>query len=405
MTVKNLSADNTNIVSIQLNLFDSTGKDIDFDECLNLKITGSMNLDLENGVVLTRPNHFEFDTRRCPKCGKINLIKKKFIKREVIIDKIGDVILYLKEYFCTKCHKYSKVELKNVLEKYKKTAIQVKDKIIKKAGNGTKSLRKTSKDLKIDDITLSHQTLANIYHIGNTNEISFDIEELSGYVLYDEQFIDIIDKDKSKVKSLPKAQLVDAVTNQTIAVKFLESVTSKNVKEFIEIYIPEDKRSCLISDHDHAYISVVEDLEFDKQQLCNVHFMRIMDRKINDIIMKNDYSEEENQAIKEYGNRIKSIFLSKTKEDFIYRLNRLFKKWDDVPEDLKKYYNKKIVRDMHKLTHHLFNKNIPSSTNLIEGKFSNTQKESEKKRFKTIQGCLSYLKPIIERQNKELKRA
>ena len=74
-------------------------------------------------MVLANTNHFEFDNWGCPKCGKLSLIKKKFIKRNATIDKIGDVVFYLKQYFWTKCHKYSKVELKNVLEKYKKTAI------------------------------------------------------------------------------------------------------------------------------------------------------------------------------------------------------------------------------------------------------------------------------------------
>jgi len=129
----------------------------------------------------------------------------------------------------------------------------------------------------------------------------------------------------------------------------------------------------------------------------------LYDKKIKELIKKNTYTDEEIKALWEYGGRIKGVFLAKTKEDFIYRLNRFFKRWSDVPEDLKDFYNKKIVKDMHTLTAHLFDKNIPRSTNQIEGKFSSTQKESEKKRFKTIHGNLSYLKPIIKRQNKELK--
>jgi predicted choloylglycine hydrolase len=63
-----------------------------------------------------------------------------------------------------------------------------------------------------------------------------------------------------------------------------------------------------------------------------------------------------------------------------------------------------VVRDMHKLTQHLFDPIIPRTNNILEGKFSATQQKSDKKRFKTTKGCLSYLKPIIERQNEELKR-
>ncbi|MCL2114801.1 MAG: hypothetical protein FWH29_01095 [Methanobrevibacter sp.] len=65
--------------------------------------------------------------------------------------------------------------------------------------------------------------------------------------------------------------------------------------------------------------------------------------------------------------------------------------------DLKNYYDKKIVRDRHKLTQHLFDQNVPRTNNIIESKFSSTQQMSDKKRFKTQKGCLSYLKPIIER--------
>ena len=394
----NLTADNTNIVGIQLNLFDYCDGAEDFDRVLNEKITGQIDSNLENNIVLTDVNHFEFDTRRCPNCGKLSLIKKKFVERKTIIDKIGDVVLYLKEYFCKSCKCYPKVELPNVLEKYKRPSIVFKEKLSKKARTGTKSLRKTSKDLKVDDVTLSHQSIANLLNVKSEGELVFDVETISGYIAYDEQHLDI------DGEHYPKAQLLDIVSNQTIAIKILDSVTSENVENFIKDHIPEDKRICLLTDHDTTYISVVENLEFDKQQLCLFHFWKLLKRKVNEIIKKNNSTDDEIKELKKYAGRIISIFLSNDKEEFIYRLNRFFKKWKSVPEDLKNYYNKKIVRDMHKLTHHLFNPIIPKTNNILESKFSSAQQKSDKKRFKTISGCLSYLKPITERQNDELKR-
>ena len=47
MTNNNLTADNTNIVSIQLNLFDEYVEEHDFDDILNQKIRGHTGLDLE----------------------------------------------------------------------------------------------------------------------------------------------------------------------------------------------------------------------------------------------------------------------------------------------------------------------------------------------------------------------
>jgi len=82
MQNNNLTADNTNIIGIQLNLFDYWGGAADFDRLLNEKITGHADLNLENNVVLTSPNHFEFNTRRCPVCGKSSLIKKKFVRKK-----------------------------------------------------------------------------------------------------------------------------------------------------------------------------------------------------------------------------------------------------------------------------------------------------------------------------------
>ena len=58
---------------------------------------------------------------------------------------------------------------------------------------------------------------------------------------------------------------------------------------------------------------------------------------------------------------------------------------------------------MHKLTHHLFDPKIPGTNNILESKFSGAQQKSDKKRFKTTKGCLSYLKPITERRTKKIK--
>jgi len=398
MTNKNLNADNTNIVSIQLNLFDAYDGKHNFDEVLNQKITGHTDLNLENGIVITSPNHFEFDTRRCPKCGKLKLIKKKFIPRKAILNKIGDVVFYLKEYYCKACHRYPKVELKNILKEYSKVSIPFTENLYNKAKTGLKSLRKTSKDLKVDDVTLSHQSVANHLSVDSDKEIVFEVEEHSGYYGYDEQFITI------GKESLPKAQLIDIISNQTIAIRILDEVTSKNVEDFIKDHTNKNNRKCLVTDHDHAYFSVITNLGFKKQQLCIIHFVRIVERKVNELIKKNDYSEDEIKELKEYAGRIIHIFLAKNVKDFIKRLNSFFKQWDNVPEDLKHFYNKKVIRDMHKLTQHLFDPNIPSTNNLLEGKFSGAQQQSDKKRYKTKQGCLSSLKPITERQNQELKR-
>jgi hypothetical protein len=398
MTSNNFTADNTNITSIQLNLFDWFDEKPDFHEVLNDKITGYTDLDLENNVVMTSRNHFEFDTRRCPKCGKFALIKKKFVPRKAILDKVGDVLFFLKEYFCKSCHSYPKVKLKNILKDYSKVSVPFLENMYNKARTGIKSLRNTSKDLLVDNATLCHQSVANHLAVEAENELTFDVEELSGYFGYDEQFLEIGDK------SYAKAQLVDVVSNQTIAIRIFDKPTYKNVYGFIKDHTPKNKRICLISDHDNTYPAVADNLGFKKQQLCVIHFLKIIDRKVKKIIKENNFTDEEIEELKEYAGKIKYVFLAEILEDFIDRLNHFYKQWDKVPKDLKHFFIKKAVKDMHKLTHHLFDYNIPRTNNQLEGKFSGAQQKSEKSRFKTIKGALSYLKPITERQNEELKR-
>ncbi|KZX11597.1 hypothetical protein MBFIL_14110 [Methanobrevibacter filiformis] len=147
----------------------------------------------------------------------------------------------------------------------------------------------------------------------------------------------------------------------------------------------------------------VKNLEFQKHQLCIWHFIKIVKKKVKNHLNTHNVSDDERNLIKKYSGRIISIFNADEKGDFIYRINRFFKVWNDCPGFLKDFYNKKIVRDMHKLTAHLFDPNIPKTNNQIESKFSGAQQKEDKKRFKTKHGAMSYLKPIIERQNDELK--
>ena len=153
------------------------------------------------------------------------------------------------------------------------------------------------------------------------------------------------------------------------------------LENFLRILQKKDERKCLVTDHDNTYPAVIKWSGFQKQQLCLAHFWDIVDYKVRDLIKENNYTDDEIKELRKYANRIKSIFRVYTVEDFIYRLNRFFKLWDSVPEDLKHFYNKKVVKDMHKLTHYLFDPNIPNTNNQLEGKFSGAQKESDKKKI------------------------
>ena len=56
------------------------------------------------------------------------------------------------------------------------------------------------------------------------------------------------------------AQLIDAVKNQTIAVKIYLKGTSANVKKFLKKHTPENKRFGITTDHKPAYNKIINEL-------------------------------------------------------------------------------------------------------------------------------------------------
>ena len=88
-----------------------------------------------------------------------------------------------------------------------------------------------------------HQSIQNILNEEKTDEVSLDIGELSGYYVLDEQH------PKINGVEMRKAQLIDAVLNQTIAVKIYSDSKASNIQKFLKQHIPENKRFRITTDH------------------------------------------------------------------------------------------------------------------------------------------------------------
>jgi cobalamin biosynthesis Co2+ chelatase CbiK len=126
------------------------------------------------------------------------LNKKKFVSKNVILDKIEDVKFYLRQYYCKTYHTYPKVKLESIVSDYEKICKEFKDKLVRKAKTGRKSLRKTSEDYKEDNISVSHQTIHNILNIGYKKELTFKTLDLIGYFEFDEQHLTMTKNKKFK---------------------------------------------------------------------------------------------------------------------------------------------------------------------------------------------------------------
>ena len=102
------------------------------------------------------------------------------------------------------------------------------------------------------------------------------------------------------------------ISNQTIAIRFLDKVTSKNVENFIKDHIPE-------------YYSVVKNLKFEKHQLCVIHLVKLIQRKVKEIIKKKNLTTDEIKKLKEHADRIIGIFYQKPKKSLFLSLINFLK--------------------------------------------------------------------------------
>ena len=270
----------------------------------------------------------------------------------------------------------------------------MKENIREKSKTGRKSLRAASRDYEIDDIPISHQSIQNILNEEKTDEVSFDIGELSGYYVFDEQH------PKINGVEMRKAQLSDAVKNQTIAVKIYDKSTSKNVKTFLNDYTPENKRFGITTDHKPAYNKPIKELNFINHQKCIFHFGNILSKKVDEGMKGKTFTKDEKYDIDYYTFKIKKIFATKDINTAHESLYILLYEFDQIPKFLQEFIIKKVMKEWHELTSFMIDNNIPKTSNQIETGFRHSQYGNMKNHFKTTWGNINYIKPKLQYQNK-----
>jgi hypothetical protein len=219
--MKTVNIIDINIKSIQYTLLDFGANVPDFKEVVKNSFKPLNNFITNINIHTSKFYYFKFIGKIYPHCGKNSLIKKKFVHKYVILDKIREVKFHLRQYYCKKkYHTYPKVKLKAIVSDYKNIFKHFRDKLLRKAKTGRKSLRKTSEDYKEDNISISHQTIHNMLNIGDKNELMFKTLDFSGYFEFDEQHLTMNSNKKFK------GQLIDSMTNQTISIKIADKSNS-----------------------------------------------------------------------------------------------------------------------------------------------------------------------------------
>ena len=289
---------------------------------------------------------------------------------------------------------------------------------------------------KIDEYTsISIQELQEKILEGNI--------EFSGIIHYDEEYLWI------KHQPYVRLTLLDAknklIIEDTVIPRY--NFTKNYIKLFLEASLENLEVKTIITDGYHAYSGIIEELGFNHQR-CSFHSMKnLMDdlvkkhnglnRKIktlndeipklknqikeidekykgqkgrirkddtqrkNDNDKKKDLKKElsEKKALrKKYKKileeddklvkKISLIFKSKTYKTAKNRFFKLYKKLEELPEEIQKYL-KRLSKYLEKAIQHTINKKIPSTNNLIECFYRTTLPGKVKKTFKTYKGLLN----------------
>ena len=92
---------------------------------------------------------------------------------------------------------------------------------------------------------------------------------------------------------MKKAWLIDAVKNQTIAVKIYLKSTSANVKNLLKKYTPENKRFEITTDHKTSYNKPIKELNISKSSKMYISYGQIVSKKVDDGMKGKTFSKNE----------------------------------------------------------------------------------------------------------------
>lgn len=265
---------------------------------------------------------------------------------------------------------------------------------------------------------------------------------LSGYYLYDEQEV------RAAGKTIQRLALRDAKTGLLIAEEIKDDKKKGTIQEFLTRNLKNEPKIAMIVDGDSSYPDIItHDLRMDyqldirhlfdnirkafkdecaygvghkklhmvdelkKQELYDVFYPRkelisFIRNGLKKLDMIKDGSlkgETDDKLQKELMSLKKERIKKRRRKDFVhehknYSMKEAGKKFDSV-KILKNYYPKgvkKIVEKIEKDWDHyaLFLKdaNVPPTSNGIEQYFSSTLQRSEKKKFRTIDSLLEFLR-------------
>jgi hypothetical protein len=114
--------------------------------------------------------------------------------------------------------------------------------------------------------------------------------------------------------------------------------------------------------------------------------------KLYKLLRSKKTSEEEKTQLKKYFKEIRQIFDKKNYETASNLLEELLSHFDNIPHILQRFITKKILPNLNRLTQSMHDPKISRKSNYVKNYYRQTLPRANKKKYKTIQGLINYLK-------------
>ena len=387
MTSTIVSTLSSSIGFIQLKLSDFGQEEIDFKKIIderfqNVETPRNVNQKLE----LLEKEHMDYLNPVCPYCKSNKVIKQEYRDRNLIIENQEPIKVYLRRYKCKSCNRKFSTSLDSVIEPGYRYPTILKDKLTELFQTGYRSLRNASEDLlNFFGVKISYQTIHNWQQTVTKNHIQ-NIETIySGYYCYDEQYV------KINGVWMYRLTLFDHIFNIPVSEKIAPDKEYRTILEFIKESTRNIPLIAITTDHVPEYKNIMDELNV-KHQLCIFHFYKMIGDRLYKLLRSKKISDDEKTKLKLYFKEIRKIFDTTKYETATKHLDELLSCFDDIPRILQRFITKNILPNLNRLTQFMHNPNIARTSNYIENYYRQTLPKAHKKKYKTINGLINYLK-------------
>jgi len=387
MTNTTISTLSSSIGVIQLKLSDFDQEKIGFEKIIvkrfqNVDPPRNVNQKLE----LLENNHMDYVHPICPHCNSYKVIKQEYSERKLNIDNQEPIPVYLRRYLCKSCNKKFTPSLNSIIKPGHRYPSLFMDRLIDLIQTGYRSLRNIAENfLNFFGVKISHQTIHNWLQKTTKNQIKNINTSYSGYYCYDEQYI--------KINSvwMYRLTLYDHILNIPVTEKITPDKGYTTIKQFITESTENKPLISITTDHVPKYKTIMDELGV-KHQLCIFHSYKMIGDRLYKLLRSKKTSEDEKTRLKKYFKEIRQIFDTKNYETASNLLEELLSHFDNIPHILQRFITKKILPNLNRLTQSMHDPKISRTSNYVENYYRQTLPRANKKKYKTIQGLINYLK-------------